>query len=307
MGVITSLALDHQEVLGETIREIALAKLGIVNPGCKVVFRDPNETPHLASEILNAIQETKQQVSATWIAASSFPHQTMQTPFGPRWLIKTPWGTTTLGVMGHRSATNASIALHALIASGDLPTPDSSMVAKVFSAFEQTKWPCRMELFIIEGKKVYLSGDHNPHGAESLHEIVSMFDYENLHLLVGLTSSKLTKKNEEPSDQGLNADWQLGHEGPLPARDEMLRLFSSLPRCRLTLTLTPFRKGSLDQYGRWLTSAEGGAHEDPEVALERCLKQASANDLIIVTGSLYLAGYLRQKILNGRFGKYGEE
>ncbi len=41
MVVLTNVALDHMDVLGETREEIAAEKLAVVQPGCTVVLGDP--------------------------------------------------------------------------------------------------------------------------------------------------------------------------------------------------------------------------------------------------------------------------
>ncbi|RYZ77125.1 MAG: hypothetical protein EOP05_02870 [Proteobacteria bacterium] len=164
--------------------------------------------------------------------------------------------------MGERAVFNTSIALQAFEASG-------RAVAPVLSSLKRVKWPARMEPLEFNGRTIYLSGDHNPQGVESLKALLHHFDYEKLWLVVGI---------------GKNKDV-----------DTMLSLFANLPRVELFLTLTPFRPLKIEDYGKWLESARG-ADAEPIEALSRAIELAGPTDLVVVSGSLYLVGDLRKKI-----------
>ena len=89
---------------------------------------------------------------------------------------------------------------------------------------------------------VYLSGDHNPQGVESLLELLPHYPRRRLHLLVGVGKDK--------------------------DLDGILAPLRALPDTRLILTETPFRGRALADYGRWLELADG-RDSDPARALRR--------------------------------------
>jgi hypothetical protein len=57
----------------------------------------------------------------------------------------------------------------------------------------------------------------------------------------------------------------------------------------LFLTETPFKGRKIESYGPWLSRAKG-AWEDPLEALSHVIRVASREDIVLVTGSLYLVG-----------------
>ena len=55
VSVITNIGLDHMQVLGDTIEEIAHAKAGIIKPGCPcVVYRQQSSVEAVFSEVCQA-------------------------------------------------------------------------------------------------------------------------------------------------------------------------------------------------------------------------------------------------------------
>jgi dihydrofolate synthase/folylpolyglutamate synthase len=118
---------------------------------------------------------------------------------------------------------------------------------------------------------IYLSGDHNPQGIQSLLELLGEFPRRRLKLVVGVGKDK-------------DLD---GILGPL----------LGLPDADLYLTETPFRGRPLTDYGHWLALAKG-SDADPLQALKQAASQAQSGDLILVTGSLYLVGAIRAHLAN---------
>ncbi len=248
--VITRLGLDHQSLLGNTIQEIAEQKFGAIDEGNLVVHAP------LPEGVLRGGR-------GRWIEATLYPYRV--DPRGPRWILETPWGDAPLAIPGARAAENVSVALSVLAAQGE-------DLAPLLPSVSDAHWPGRMEKFEFDGRRVYLSGDHNRQGAESLSEILTHFHYDDLYLVIGVAKNKSSA--------------------------EILEVLSRLPargRVRIVLTKTPFRSSDLEAYGEWLSRAEI-AVEDPVRALHFAIDRAKTSDLILVTGSLYLVGDLRRYI-----------
>ncbi len=260
-SVITTISLDHVELLGPTLRDIAREKFAIVDDGGLLVHRALafSEIEGDVAELCAAKRSVRRVVAPEY----SF-HVDEKVP---AWIMETPWGEARLSLPGKRAVENSALALTVFRELGFDP-------AKALSRLGQVKWPCRMERFQLRGREVYLSGDHNPEGVASLGEILAYFNYHSLELVVGIGAKK--------------------------DADTMLAEFSRLPRARLRLTTTPFRGAPMAIYGEWLKRA-AASDEDPVVALERALRESQEDDLIICTGSLYMVGVLREAIVSGRY------
>src|SRR5207248_8045634 len=78
--VLTSVALDHMDVLGETREAIAAEKLAVVQPGCTVVLGEP-EWRELAEEngAATVVVTARSNLALAIAAAASFPGR----PVGP--------------------------------------------------------------------------------------------------------------------------------------------------------------------------------------------------------------------------------
>ena len=273
IAIVATLGLDHMQLLGPTLADIAREKLAITEGSRIVAHAVPAEEVH--AEFASA----KAASGADWIESRSFPYRVEHDGSGrPRWIIETPWGESALSLSGARAVENVSLALHALERvladeGGDV----KGRMAKMVAQLPQVKWPCRMEEFEIRGRRVFLSGDHNTQGAGSLREILSRHRYETLHVVAGFSNNK-----------------------PV---EEMLEIFASFPRARVAMTMSPFRPAGLTEFGGrsdLILWHEAGA----ERALHRALELAGQDDIILVTGSLYLAGFVRRKIFDGSFGAF---
>lgn len=260
--VVTQLGLDHQDILGPDLSSIARQKFAAVDPGNLVVYAPlPREVR--ADDVLTAEMRP--------FEASIFSSRVDTCQPEPQWILETPWGDATLALLGERGVRNTSVALSALEKMG-------FEMKSLLPHLRSVKWPCRMERFEIGGiggggkKTIYLSGDHNPQGVESLIEILSWFKYRDLHLLIGVGKNK-----------------------PAAA---MVERFRTIPRVRLHLTTTPFRSAD----GPSLKALAGRVESicvDPLVALNKVLQAAGPEDLVVVSGSLYLTGYLRGSLIRG--------
>ena len=131
VSVITPIALDHQQWLGQTIAEIAGEKAGIIKPGVPVV-------------------SARQLPDAGAVLRSH----------GPVEMVEHPHTSSPLALGGEHQQHNAALALAALRAAG---FDFSHEVIRLGLA--QTTWPARFQNlrpdFIIDGA-------HNPAGVEAL-------------------------------------------------------------------------------------------------------------------------------------------
>ena len=252
-SVLTQLGLDHVELLGGSLAAIAREKLAIVDVGNLVVHAPFPE------EIRSASQQTIDLRAAQRIEASSFPYRVDHSHSKPKWIIQTPWGEAELGLLGARAVANTSIALRVISAQGFEVQP-------LLAALKMISWPCRMESFEVAGCRVYLSGDHNPQGVETLNEILREFEYDFVHVIIGIG------KNKEQA--------------------HMFEKFAQLPRAKLYLTTTPFRSADLADYGELLKRVEF-ANSDPIEIFRKVLKRCGPRDMILISGSLYLTGFFR--------------
>ncbi len=143
VAIITSISLDHQKWLGDTLGEIAAEKAGIFKPGVPAVV--PTNLPPEAMEVIQ-----RQAV------ATGSPLTIVKEPLPRDWA---------LGLRGAHQRWNAALAVTALrILRPDL---DESVVRR---GLEEAQWPARFQIFAEAERTIVVDGAHNPAAAAVLVE-----------------------------------------------------------------------------------------------------------------------------------------
>ena len=148
---ITSIAFDHEQYLGSTIREIALEKAGIIKPGVPVVVGP------MSSEALEAIAEVARERGASLVRACD----------GVEWttVLRTPardYGRVELALRGEHQIANGVVAVRVL---EQLNVPAAAIV----EGLTHVSWPGRLDVRrLADGREAILDAAHNPAGARAL-------------------------------------------------------------------------------------------------------------------------------------------
>jgi dihydrofolate synthase/folylpolyglutamate synthase len=144
-SVITNIAFDHEQWLGDTLEKIAAEKAGIIKPGV------PTVTSETQPETLAAIEKVANGQKSPLIKAGKSSTCNLQ--------LATP-------LIGEHQKTNAALVLATVeVLQRQIPVPEEKIRAGLVSV----NWPGRLQL--IEkpgGKKFLLDGAHNVAGAETL-------------------------------------------------------------------------------------------------------------------------------------------
>lgn len=136
VSVITPIAMDHRQWLGNTVGEIAQEKAGIIKPGVPVVSADQ------VSDAREVLEEQASRMNAELF------------------FITEPLGGVPVGLRGQHQNENAALALGALDLAG--MTPDDDQLRE---ALAHVQWPGR---FQVVDQRIVLDGAHNPHAAANL-------------------------------------------------------------------------------------------------------------------------------------------
>jgi dihydrofolate synthase / folylpolyglutamate synthase len=164
---ITSISLDHREMLGDTLALIAAEKAGIMKPGVPVAI---GAQP---AEVLDVLLASAERVGAPVLLR------------GRDWQVPTQPLPSLAGAF---QLDNAGVAIAALRASG-LPMD----VAGIASA----EWPARLQrlhgrlaALLPSSWELWLDGGHNPGGGLALAEHLRTWSDRPIHLVVGMKQSK---------------------------------------------------------------------------------------------------------------------
>jgi dihydrofolate synthase/folylpolyglutamate synthase len=142
-SVITNIALDHTEWLGDTLEKIAAEKAGIIKPSIPVI------TTEAKPEALSVIASEAKEKNAPLVVAQGRLAGTLAPP-----------------LFGDHQKINAALALAVVeVLQKQIPISPS----QIESGLQNINWPGRLQL--VErpgGQKILLDGAHNLAGAETL-------------------------------------------------------------------------------------------------------------------------------------------
>lgn len=255
ISVITTIGLDHQEFLGDTIEKIAWEKGGIIKPARPVVI---GNVPASAARRLEDIAR-QQRARAYWWGREFSVSETAALRFeGLGWQV----GGIRLGLRGHYQQENAATALAAAALLRQKFRVDDDAVRY---ALAHVRWPGRLEVMGVN-PMVLFDGAHNADGAAALvRELPPVVGNRKLHLLFGVMRDK---------------QWQpmVDAIGPIVSSATLTRVLP--PRGEDPAALAP-------AFERYCVTR---IVSDPLVALASLLESTAPQDAILVTGSLFLIG-----------------
>ncbi|HEM3702385.1 TPA: bifunctional folylpolyglutamate synthase/dihydrofolate synthase [Streptococcus suis] len=160
LSVITSIGMDHQDLLGSTLGEIAEQKAGIIKENVPVVLGPlcPETTA-----ICRQIALDKQ--APVYQFGQEFTYETGQFSNADRDLSE-----LVLGLAGPHQEENAAVALQTFLLYMTNIQKDIQPLL-IQQALAQTSWPGRLEL-VAQEPTIYLDGAHNVPAIERLIEFI---------------------------------------------------------------------------------------------------------------------------------------
>jgi dihydrofolate synthase/folylpolyglutamate synthase len=184
VSVITNIAFDHTQYLGETLAQIAYEKCGIIKPGVPAV------AAATGADALAVIRKTcddsgcslkliEQPGSIVRLSEDQQVQRLELTGDGRR------YGTIELPLLGEHQATNCATAVAALEQSGLEIGP-----AQMRDGLARTAWPGRFQI-VGESPTVVLDGAHNAAATEKLVDALrEHFDGRRLAVILGVLRDK---------------------------------------------------------------------------------------------------------------------
>nr|WP_240942671.1 folylpolyglutamate synthase/dihydrofolate synthase family protein [Planosporangium thailandense] len=187
--VITPIGLDHQEWLGDTLEDIALAKAGIVHKGATLVCAAQPD------EAMRPILEHCAEVDATIAReGSEFGVLHRSLAVGGQVLtlqgLSGVYGDVYLPLHGAHQAENAAVALAAVEAFLGAGADKALDVETVRAGFAAASSPGRLER-VRTSPTILLDAAHNPHGmAATVTALGEEFDFRRLVAVVATLTDK---------------------------------------------------------------------------------------------------------------------
>jgi dihydrofolate synthase / folylpolyglutamate synthase len=271
VAAVTNVGLDHQELLGASVEAIAREKAAIIKRGDLAVTGAHGPA-------LRVISRRAARLGVPLRASAALEHDS--TDLGGTTLHHPRLGSLRVGLLGRHQAANAAVALGVLEALAEAGIADAADEV-IRAAFGSARWPGRLELLEADGVPVLLDGAHNVDGAMALAEAI-----EDLrpHLPAGRAALLLGAVREKD----------------VAAIVAALAASPMLHAASVTATSVPGTDRGLEPSAlavAWTGAAAPRTEPDPAAAVEAALEDARrSGGALIVAGSLYLVGFVRQAL-----------
>lgn len=260
VSVITSIGMDHEEMLGNTIEEIAIQKTGIFKQNQAVVLGNlPTEALKVAEEVgkaYNCDLHTFEREFKIEPVEEGFIFTNADTQ------IYIPY----LNLKGEYQLENAAVALECFLRFEKI-FQLSVRESAIQESFQTVIWPGRMEV-VQQSPKVILDGAHNVHALKRFVETVKQYGEDGSQQTI-LFSALKRKHYKEMVDY----------------------LRKELPEVRLVLTTFDY-VGAIEKTD--YPSSKIEFVENAQQFIENYINKTSDQEILWITGSLYFISFVRK-------------
>ncbi|NFO03304.1 bifunctional folylpolyglutamate synthase/dihydrofolate synthase [Clostridium botulinum] len=271
VSVITSISFDHMNILGNSLYEIAMQKAGIIKKNIPVVVYPQSNEAMKAIKEKAEIEESKvyeiDSKSGTLLKITFDENLYQEVKIKTRnnlYEVKLP-------LMGEHQILNLSVALNTIEV---LCEREGLIINKEImeKSIESVRWKGRLEV-LNKDPLIVMDGAHNIEGIKMLKSNVKKyFKYNNVFLLLGILADKQVEEMIKEIT---------------PMAYKVYALTPHSDRAELNTEL----KDHILKYNKNTIALD--SYED---AMKTVLSEATSEDLILISGSLYMIGDMRKII-----------
>lgn len=271
ISVITNVGIDHMDYLGSDLVSITKVKAGIIKPGSNVVTA--SEKP----EVLEVLQQRTAEVGVKlwqvgtdvrWESRWSGEVEQEFDYFG----LHAVYPKLCLHLTGIHQLKNAAAAM---LVCELLQSEYGVRIGReaFFAGLRKVQWPGRLELLSTQ-PRILLDGAHNVDGAKVLAAALPLYPRRRLILCLGMLADK-----EREKVMAILA----------PLADEIVITKPNSPRAGNWQALAE----CAEKMGKPVTKME-----NPREAVLIALGKLEPQDMLCVTGSLYMLAEARETLIN---------
>lgn len=254
MGIITTVALDHTKELGHSLEQIAYEKAGILKNGLGIIGKtDEKSKAKIKSEAEK--RNVKLKIFDNDFQCKPIETNAERTAFN--YLGKNSYKNLETKLLGSHQAMNASLAVAAAenLGIGEKEIRQGLKLASIRA---------RMEI-LSKKPLIIVDGAHNPHAMRQLVENLKLFKYDNLIVLFAALKDK---------------DWKGMIDLIAPKAKMMIITQVRNPRAE--------NPRAIAAHAARYTNVK--VIKNAKTALSLARSKTEKDDLLLICGSLYLAG-----------------
>lgn len=276
--VITTIDYDHKQILGDTISLIASAKAGIIKKGCTAVFYGDNDE---AYKVIS--EKCKEQEVPLVIPDFSKIAQIYEGMDGQKFSYD-KYENIEMELIGDYQTKNAAVVIETIRVLNEKGFCVSERA--VYEGFKKTVWPVRLEV-VCKEPYVVIDGSHNPQGMRTSMKSIERLNPDRRKIFVlGVMADK-------------DVEGVLEHV--IKIADEVIAVTPQYYRAMDCAELAGKVRKVASEKGKKLSVREYNSVSD---GIFEAILSSEPDSMIIVTGSLYLAGEAKE-YTNGIFEDKG--
>lgn len=261
--VITSISLDHQQFLGNTLPEIASEKAGIIKEEIPVVIYSQSD------EVMNTLENIAKSKKAEIVKNDLSSVKIIENTIEYQIIDYKEYKDLKISLIGEHQVNNSTLALEVIDKMREMGTEISKN--SVYEGFKNVIWPCRFEL-VSKNPYFILDGAHNIDGVEKFISSVNFYFQNRKKIAIF---------------------------GVLEDKDYMQMLEKIVPTFDIFLTVTPdsdraMKSDKLKFVISSMTDKEIHSFENYNNAIKKSFELSNEEDLICAFGSLYFVGEVRK-------------
>jgi len=269
LSVITNVSFDHTNILGNTIREIATEKAGIIKENSFIVTGVKDD------EALSVIEaKAKEQNSKLFRLGEQFTADAQQTRQNGESFVYSfcdhQLTDVSIAMIGNHQIDNAACAITAALLLKEKYDYALSE-GKLRSGLQKAVWKGRLEQ-ISKNPAVIVDGSHNEEGINTLIETLqNRYDDKKVIFVTAALADK-----------------------------DVSSMIQKLEKVAYHIIFTQFtmdRALEADKFAKHCRNVTYSVLEDYKEALDEGLRMADQDTVIVITGSLYFLYYARPYLL----------
>lgn len=254
MSIITNISFDHQKNLGSTLKKIAVEKAGIIKENGLVLTGDKN------INIIKIFKKNSEKKNAKFFILNH-DYTTLKSSLKGVFFTFNN-NQYSLKLLGEHQVTNACLAIQGILLLHKRGEIQVSL-SQIQKGLLKTRWVGRLQI-LKKKPLIIIDGAHNVAGMTVVKKFVENIAHRKVLVLA------IAKDKDIP---------------------EMIKLIVPLFE-QVILTQGNYKPASLDTLEKWISPHRIPITKikNPVKAVEKALSLVKKEDLILITGSLYLVG-----------------
>lgn len=271
IAAITTISLDHVNVLGDNVATIAYEKAGIIKKDKPLVLYPQEESAE------KVIMDVCSEMNTKLYKVNDIKHEvTSESVNGTEYNLTglVNYENVKIAMLGHHQVMNTKTAILVIKALRDLGYSISD--ENIYNGLKSATWPARFEV-LTKDPIIVLDGGHNVQGIEALVDSINKyFPNKKIKITCGMLSDK--DYNKMTSDL-------------LSIGDNFITVTPNNDRALTADELCDIIKAN---------GKEAKAAKDIKEAVDIALETRSDDEMLVFCGSLYMIGevrvYLKEKL-----------